>query len=382
LTVNKFFWKGVKAMFTQADLRELAMYQAQTPILSIYLNVDPTEHPADEYKLELRQMLKRVEKSASPKDIEVVERYFDHEYDWSGRGVAAFSCSQEGLWRAYSLAIPVNSRATVARKPYIGPLAALMETYGSYAVAIVDRQGVRISLFEMGELQDSDGYVGEEVRRLKRGRGSSNGHGRRGGGTLSSQHEDEAVKRNIREAAGVTRQFWEKHKPRHLLIAGTEPTIIQFRETLPRHIRDKVIGSFHADLTASDAEIRDLSLGILQQSEKERESAVVEAVFTAAAKGKGGVIRLADTLGAAHEGRVQTLVVARGYRQSGYRCHNCGYITDQELETCPFCGSDFARISDAAEALMTKVIEDGGTVEVVDNHPKIEEFGVGALLRY
>jgi hypothetical protein len=31
---------------------------------------------------------------------------------------------------------------------------------------------------------------------------------------------------------------------------------------------------------------------------------------------------------------------------------------------------------------MTKVIEDGGTVEVIDDHPRIEEFGVGALLRY
>ena len=379
-----FFWKGVKVMFTQADLRELAMYQAQTPILSIYLNVDPTEHPTDEYKLELKQMLKRVEKNASSEDIEVIERFFDHEYDWSGRAVAAFSCIQENLWRAYSLAIPVSSRATVARKPHIGPLAALMEAYGSYLVAIVDRQGVRLLLFEMGELQDSDGHMGEEVRRLKRGRGSSNGHGRRGGGggSVSSQHEKEAVKRNIREAADMTRRFWRKHKPQYLIVAGAEPTIAQFRETLPKRIRDKVIGSFHADLTASDAEIRDHSLRILHQTEKERESAMVEAVFTAAAKGKGGVIRLADTLGAAHEGRVQTLVVARGYHQSGYRCHNCGYITDQALDICPFCGNEFAEISDAAEALMTKVIEDGGTVEVIDNHPRIEEFGVGALLRY
>jgi rubrerythrin len=369
-------------MFTQADLRELAMYEAQTPILSIYLNVDPTEHPTDEYKLELKQLLRRVEKSASPEDIEAVERFFNHEYDWSGRGVAAFSCSQEGFWRTYSLAIPANSGATVARKPHIGPLAALMEAYGSYLVSVVDRQGVRLSLFEMGELQDSDGYMGEAVRRLKRGRGSSNGHGRRGGGVMSSQHEDEAVKRNIRDAADVTRRFWGKHKPHHLIIAGAEPTITQFHETLPKRIRDKVIGSFNADLTASDADIRDQSLAILQKAEKKREAAVVEAVFTAAAKGKGGVIRLADTLGAAHEGRVQTLVVARGYHQSGYRCHNCGYITDQALETCPFCGNDFAEISDAAEALMTKVIEDGGTVEVVDDHPKIEEFGVGALLRY
>jgi rubredoxin len=75
-------------------------------------------------------------------------------------------------------------------------------------------------------------------------------------------------------------------------------------------------------------------------------------------------------------------VIARGYHQAGYQCSNCAYITDQSLEVCPFCGSAFAEIPDAAEALVTKVIEDNGQVEVIDDHPKIAEFGVGALLRY
>jgi peptide chain release factor subunit 1 len=369
-------------MFKQDDLRELAAYQAQTPILSVYLDVDPTKHTTDEYKLALRQMLKRAEGSAAPEDIAAVERFFNHEYDWSGRGVAVFSCNSEGFWRAYSLAVPVTSRVTAARKPYVWPLAALVDAYGSYLVALADRQGVRLSLFEMGELQAMDGYIGEEVRRLKRGRGSSGGHGRRGGELVSSQHEEEMVKRNIREAVEITRQFWEQHKPQSLILAGADPTVIQFREALPKHLQEKVIGSFSADTNASDVEIRDRSLEILEQVEQEREDALVEAVFTAAAKGRGGVIRLADTLGAAHEGRIQTLVVARDYRQPGYQCRNCGYITDQSLKVCPFCGDTFAEIPDATEALVTKVIEDSGKVEVIDSHPKIAEFGVGALLRY
>jgi peptide chain release factor subunit 1 len=369
-------------MFKQDDLRELAAYQAKTPILSVYLDVDPTKHTTDEYKLALRQMLKRTEGTAAPEDIAAVERFFDHEYDWSGRGAAVFSCSSEGFWRAYSLAVPITSRVATARKPYVWPLAALVDAYGSYLVVLVDRQGVRLSFFEMGELQATDGYVGEEVRRLKRGRGSSGGHGRRGGALVSSQHEEETVKRNIREEVEMTRQFWERRKPQGLILAGADPTVNQFREALPKHLQEKVIGSFSADMNASDIEIRDRSLEILEQVEQKREEALVEAVFTAAAKGRGGVIRLADTLGAAHEGRVQTLVVARDYRHPGYMCRKCDYITDQALETCPFCGGAFAEIPDATEALVTKVIEDSGKVEVIDDHPKIAEFGVGALLRY
>ncbi|MBN1812937.1 MAG: hypothetical protein JXA14_13970, partial [Anaerolineae bacterium] len=252
----------------------------------------------------------------------------------------------------------------------------------SYLVALVDRQGVRLSFFEMGELQATDGHMGEEVRRLKRGRGSSGGHGGRGGELVSSRHEEETVKRNIRDEVDKTKTFWEQYKPQRLILAGADPTVTQFREALPKHLQEKVIGSFNADMNASDLEMRELSLEILEQVEQEREQSLVEAVFTAAAKGRGGVIRLADTLGAAHEGRIQTLVVARDYRQSGYQCCNCDYITDQALEVCPFCGGTFAEIPDAAEALVTKVIEDSGQVEVINDYPKIAEFGVGALLRY
>jgi peptide chain release factor subunit 1 len=368
-------------MFKRDDLRELAAIQSETPILSIYLNVDPTEQTTDEYKLALRHMLKHAEELAAPQDIEAVERFFDHEYDWSGRGVIIFSGSQK-FWRTYSLAVPVASGVTVARKPYIWPLMALVDAYESYAVAQVDRRGVRLLLFEMGELQTTDGYLGEEVRKLKKGRGSSGGAGRRGGAPVSSRRGEEIAQRNIREAVKATEQFYRQYKPQRLVITGADPTVTQFREALPKSLQEKVIGSFSADMNAPESEIRDRSMEILQRVEEERKSDLVEAVFTAAAKGRGGVIRLADTLGAVHEGRVQTLVIARDYHRPGYQCRNCAYITDQSLEVCPFCGDEFAEIPDAAEALVTKVIEDGGQVEVIDEHPRIAEFGVGALLRY
>jgi hypothetical protein len=374
--------KGVERVFTTQDLKELAAIECATPVLSVYLNVDPREQTTDEYRLELRRLLKHVSDAAPAADLAAVVRYFEHEYDWSGRGIAVFSCAAQPFWRAYSLAVPVASGATVARKPYIWPLAALLDAFDSYAVALVDRQETRLFLFGMGELISDAAFAGEEVRRLKRGRGSSGGPGRRGGAPVSGRHEEEVALRNIREAAKAASRFWQRHRPQRLVLAGADPTVAQFREELPKSIRDREIGAFSADITASEAEIRERSLEILQRAEEQRKASLVDAVFTAAAKGRGGAIRLADTLGVAHEGRVETLVVARDFHRSGYQCRNCGYITDQKLPICPFCGGEFAEIPDAAEALVTKVIEDGGKVEVIDDHPRIAEFGVGALLRY
>jgi peptide chain release factor subunit 1 len=371
-------------MFTQEDLRELAAYEAESPILSVYLDVDPRERTTDEYKLALRELLREAEQWDVEEDIEAVERFFDHGYDWSGRGVVVFSGSEEDFWRAYSLAVPVTSGVTVARKPYIWPLAALVETYGRYVVALVGRQEMRLLHFVMGELTDKQHVEGEDVRKLKKGRGSSGGPGRRGGAPISGRHEEEMVQRNLRDAVKSLEQFWRQHDPQWLVLSGAEPTLTQFEEALPHRLQEQVIGTFSADMNASEVEIKDRSLEILRRAELEREAALVEAVFTAAAKGRGGAIRLADTLGAAHEGRIQTLVVARDYHPKGYQCQNCGYITDQALPKCPFCGGEVAEIPDAAEALVTQVIDSGGEVVVVDaeDHPRISEFGVGALLRY
>jgi len=369
-------------MFNQEDLRELAAYRFDALGLSVYLNVDPTDRSRDEYRLELRQLLKQIEGVAASEDIQAVEAFFDHGYDWSGRGVAVFSCQQEDFWRDYSLAIPVSSGATVAHRPYISPLAELVDAFGSYAVAVVDRRRLRLFFFDLGELRATLEFVGEDVRKLKRGRGSSGGHGRRGGAPISSQHEEEVVRRNIRDAVSKIELFCQRHDPRRLILAGADRTVAQFQEALPRYLQDKVMGTFSADMNATEPEIRELSLEMLHEVEEARKESLVNAVFTAAAKGENGVIRLADTLGAAHEGRVQTLIIDRDYHEPGYQCKNCGYITDQALETCPFCGGDFMEITDAAEALVTKVIEEGGDVEVVDDHPKAKKFGVGALLRY
>ena len=119
-----------------------------------------------------------------------------------------------------------------------------------------------------------------------------------------------------------------------------------------------------------------------KQAESRREMQLVEKMITSAAKGADGVVSLDDTLSAVHDGRVQTLVVREGYRAHGFQCQGCGYITTQELVTCPFCGKSFAQITDAVEMAVRKVMQDNGDVEIVYGNPKLEEIGIGGVLRY
>ncbi len=368
-------------MFGRHDLRELAEYRSDTMVLSIYLNADPTQRTTDEYKLALRQLLKEVEDRANSEDIKAVERFIDLEYDWKGRGIAIFSCAEDGFWRQYSLAVPVQSRASVSPKPFVTPLASLWDTYGRFTVALVDRQGARLMLFQMGDVIATEGMVGDEVRRIKKGGGSS-ATARRGGAGGSAKREEEVAARNLREAAELTVAFCETHRPRNLLLGAAEPTLSQFKDRLPQVWADRVIGSFSADMTANEHDIRTQAFEILERVDHEQEMALADAVITAAAKGSNGVIRLDDVLGAVHAGRVQTLLVAEGYHAPGYHCDSCGYVTAQHLDQCPFCGGDIVETRDAVDDVISHVLEFGGRVEVISGHEGLEEAGIGALLRY
>ncbi|MBN1878061.1 MAG: hypothetical protein JXA33_27815 [Anaerolineae bacterium] len=367
-------------MFDEKSLKELASVEANTPILSVYLNVDPKQRTAEEYKLVLREMLRNPAGMADKADITTVKNYVDLEYDWSGRGLVIFSCQAEGLWQVFPISVPVRSGITVAHKPYISPLVELSGIYGRYVVAVVDQQGGRFFSFQMGELAAHEGIAGEDVHRTRRGRGSSV-VGMRGGSPLSGRKEAEVVHRNLREIAEGLTSFCEQHKPRRLLLAGAEHTIAEFKECLPVRLQQIIVSTFAVEMGASEIEIRDLSFALLKELEEQRKQELVETVITAAAKGSNGVVRLDETLSAANEGRVQVLVVEHDYHNPGYKCTGCGYLTTQQLETCVFCGGEFVDISDAVEAVVSQVVEKGGTVEVVDNE-QIKDAHIGALLRY
>ena len=370
-------------MFNENDLQELiGFHSEESPVLSLYLDVDPTKRTSDEYKLVLRGLLKEVTGQAWREDIAAVERYFDHEYDWQGKGVVILSCLEQDFWRAYPLAVPVENHVYVGQRPYIKPLTDILDAYGRYGVVLVDQEGARLFLFQLGELQETSGTNGEEVKRMKHGRGSA--AGRRGGVTgRTSRREEEIAQRNLKQAAELTAKFCAGGRCGRIILGGTEQTVAQFQEMLPKNLQDQVVGSFPAAMTASETEVLDRSLEIIAEVEREREKTLVESMITAAAKGRAGVIGLADTLGAVYEGRVRVLLVEEGYQATGYRCQQCRYISAQAKKKCPFCGGRVKQIDDAVELIVREVIDQGGRVEVVRDSPALEKAGhIGALLRY
>jgi peptide subunit release factor 1 (eRF1) len=366
-------------MLTPSELQELLSYQAQSSVLSIYLNTDPALGNAEAYKLRLRNMLKEVDLSA---DVEAVERFFEHEYDWSGRSLAIFSCAQEDFFRAYSLAVSTRDRVRVANAPHVKPLADLLDNYGGYAVALVDKQGARLFYYHMGELVEQEGVMGEHVRHTKRG-GSSQYHGRRGGVAGQTNYAEEVAVRNMKDAAEFAAEFFSEHHVRRVILSGTEDNVSNFRTHLPKTWQSLIVGSFPMAMTATTHEVSERAQEIILEQDRRLEKETVGAIVTAAAKGRDGAVGLEETLSAVKNGRVMDLVVEDGFRAPGYLCNGCGYLTTRQQASCPFCGGAFNKINDVVDMAVTEVLKSGGDVLIVHDLPELEEAGsIGARLRY
>jgi peptide chain release factor subunit 1 len=365
-------------MLSENDLRELLDFNTTDPVLSIYLNTDPSEGNADTHKLRLRSMIKELNLT---KDVEEIERYFNIEYNWAGRGVAIFSCNANNFFRVYPLAVPVRNLIHISDRPSVKPLAALMDNYGGYGVVLVDKQGARLFFFHMGELREQEGVLGEIVKRTKHGSGGSAVPGRRGE-SAASRAVEEIVERNMKDSVDFAIHFFESNHVRRILVGGTDENVKLFCSLLPKAWQSLVMGTFPMSMTATHGDVRNRALEIGIQVEHEREKRLVERLVTQAAKNSGAVAGLEKTLAAVNEGRVQILVLSEGFRKNAFRCKSTGWLTTHPEDTCTG-EEDVEKVYDVVDLVVNQVMRSGGEVEVIMATEEMDKAGsIGAILRY
>jgi peptide chain release factor subunit 1 len=371
-------------MFSKQELKELAAYRSQgTPVVSVYLNVDTSEISSEQYRLALRGMLKSVADQADPADLGAIERYVELEYDRQGNGLALFSGGD--FWRDYTLAFPVGNSVHVGTQPYVKPLADYADAYDRYGVVLVDREGARLFLFNQGALQEATGTLGEEIKSQlsdATGRGGRSGAGTGLGKSPGVDRKVEHIAaQNLREVVDLTQRFYRAGHCERIILGGTDENRARFMSLLPKSLESKVIGEVSIDMYASEDEVLNRSMPVIEASVNERKAALVESVVTAAHKEMGS-LGLARTLLAMQEQRVQTLVIQEGLQHEGRMCTNCGYLMLSGSDECSVCGGKVQLLGDIVDDLVHRAIALDFEVVFVDDEALAEGGGIGSIWRF
>lgn len=361
-------------MINERELQELtSLTSTGAPVLSLYLNTDLSQQSKEKCKLILRDLLERV-RDAAAEDVAKIETFIDLEYDWQGKGVAIFSASESGFWRVYPLTVPIESGAHTGEQPYLKPLAQVLNEFARYGVVLVDREGARFFLVQMGQIEEKGGWTGQDLKRHKQGGFAA---------ARLQRHVDKQAQQNLKQVAEATVRFCADNRCNRLVLGGSDDTLPRFRGMLPKALQKQIVGTLSIDMIAPASEVMARSAELLGAEERQREQKLVEDLITATAKGGGAVTGLADTFYVAHQGRVHTLVLERGFETRGYLCDGCGYVSAEPITKCPFCAGKPHPIEGAVNRVVQKVIESGGKVVTVAANEGLAKAGhVGAILRY
>ena len=365
-------------MIEDRDLQSLVEFAGTRPVLSVYLDTDLADKSKAAVKLMLRNRIGDL-KHQGAQEVRAVQKYLDFEFDWQSRGLAIFA-SGDDLWMALPLPVPVGVQATVADRPYVRPLTDVLDRFGKYGVAVVDRESVRLFSVAWGRILPETEAFGEELK-----------HHRQGGWAAAryQRHEDNLALHNLKQAVEVIQAFCTSSECQNLVLAGSSEALSQIRGLMPNQMRRQIMGEFIVEMTASPDEILSRSLDVAVQMDLAAEKQMVSEAVTAAAKGGAGVTGLSDTLHLLHQGRVRMLLVDASFAVPGQVCAQCGYAVaeladDESGAKCPFCGQEAMKeAADVVNQAIYKAVETGAGVNIVRNSAELATAGgIAALLRY
>lgn len=362
-------------MYIDSDVRQALEFESDThsPILSVYLNVDPDRRSVDRNKLALRNLLNKTE-GAPADDVKRIQNYLEMGYNRQGRSLVIFSCAAQNFWLAKSYMVPVEDAVYIGRRANVRQLAQMMDTYDSYGVIHVDQEGARLYLFTMGTLEAADGYLGEEVKLHKAGGWSS---------ARYQRHETGVARHNLQDAAEMAEEFYRANNTRHLLLAGTEKNVARFQELLSHRLRAMVVGRFAADANATAVEISEKALKLAHGAAANEGQALADQVITTVHKGGAAVAGLAQVLTAVQEGRALHVIVLSDFSRHAYRFVDSGHILldlgdDKELGS-----GRVQELPDGVESVLRRAIAQGVGVTILDHHDGLAKLGeIAALTRY
>ncbi len=361
-------------MLTDVDVRTIVEFESHdSPVLSVYLNLDPQRRSGEGYKLNLRNLLSKAENAAA-EDVKRVQNFVEMGYNRQGRGLVMFSCAAHDFWWARGFAVPVQDGVLVSFRPYVRQLATLLDTYERYGVIQIDSEGARLFVFHMGILEAADGYLGEEVKLHKAGGWSASRYQR---------HEKGQAHQNLQEAAEMAEGFYRRAETRRLILAGTEKNVALFRDLLSNRLRAMVVGSISMAANATAAEVREKAVEMARQAAERNDIAVADEIIALAQIGGNAVTGLAETLTMVQNMRASHVAALNSYAQPAYRFVEDGQIVLELSEEGALGSGRVQELPDAVDSVLRRAMAQGIGVTILDAHPGLEKAGkIGALTRY
>jgi hypothetical protein len=379
-------------MVSLKDLKQLLSRELdlESPVLSVYLDVDQrlALNLNRGFEAVLKSLLQGAERRLEPSQRKVFQEDarmatgFVSDYEPEGKSLVLFcDLSASFLWHR-SLQVNLESAVHWGPRPFVRPLLEARDEFDRYGVVLTDRAHARLFKVFLGEIEEQREALAEAD--VKHFDASSSDQMR------SQMHfqrkADGHARWHLKNVAEMVEKLAGDRKVDRLVLGGAQEAVAELKGLLSDYTRRSVVGAVSLPIEASENEILAETINLQERAEREEEKTVVQKLLTAAAKNQQAVMGLLQTLAAVQEGRVRELLYTDGYRAKGMECPECDEFFDESVEKCPYCRGELTRTADLLDAIVARVVRDGGEVELVrggaaEVMSKSGE-GIGAYLRF
>ena len=243
-------------------------------------------------------------------DLQRITAYLDGEVPAPAQGIVIVACSANGIFEALPLGLPVPTRMTTGPTPALSTLARVAEDAATYAVLLADQREATLSLITQAT---PERRVDVEATGFPRKQSQ--------GGWSQRRYEnraDERIEAFARTVAEETHRELVEAGIEMLVLLGDEVITPVLKGSFHQTVLDRIVGSMEFDVRATEQQIVDATLPLVEEAERARETAAVHAVKDGVGAGGQGVAGPEDTLTALQTGQVMTLVMNSDFAGPGW----------------------------------------------------------------
>jgi peptide chain release factor subunit 1 len=377
-------------MTATSTARRLAGHEASQPMVSLYLDLDPSTFATPRARRsQIRSLidgacqeidgdasLDHAARTALRQDIERIDEYLSSDEPplKGARALAVFCSIPDDLFEVVAMTTRAEGQVVIERRPYIEPLTATPEEV--WCVVLVNRRDARV-------------FAGHGEHVSERRRLADDTHGQHRQGGLSQPRYERSVEKDVedhlRRTADLLHRRFRLRPFDHLVLAGPVEIVPQLEKLLHAELKRRLVAE-HLDLDVGSAADADVQRALASLVATQRRSRVRQALDRfAEANSSGG--RAAggpeETLAALAARRVQTLLIAADFRRAGARCPRCGLLALSGDGECPVDDTPLEVVSDLGEAAVEAAVAQDAEVLTIAEEPDLGPFqGIAALLRF
>lgn len=375
---------------TWDELRELAEFEAEHGCaVSLYLNLDPSVAPTPaDVAARVRALLDEAGKAPAANqpdlshaqrlavraDFERIRRYYDDEFRRDGaQGLAVFAASLDNIWRVLPLTEPVEDGIRVGSGLHVVPLVPLVGRGEGAVIVAASRERGQIFRLRAGALEELGDLFEEQPRRHDQGGWSQARHQR---------HIDNLALEHLRAVADRLDAILRREPSLRVIVVASEEARAELTELLSHQASAAVVGQISAEAHASPARLLQLAEPVLDEWRASAEQDLVEAWRAEVGREGRASAGWAQTIEAASDGRVATLLVGSGADRPVWCCPACGRLTAAPGK-CALDGTTLEERPDGLDLVVRQTLAHGGDVCSVSRAHDLEPFdGLGAVLRF